>query len=133
MYVYSHVRWNGKMMIDERRKERTNIQVRGYVRSGGKGRKGKERNTDILSRHPRPKRLIHILVNLGPHLGRQIAIRIVLVHVEGELCPDAQVDDALVDAVRPVVVDDFDVFCFPTPTPTEQDLFETEDLFVLEK
>ena len=104
-------------------------QIQGFVLSPRKGRKRgrkKRKATHILSRHSRPEGLVHISIDLGPHLGRQIAIRIVLVHVEREFCPDAQVDDTLIDTVRPVVVDDFDVI-YSHP-PTEQHPLETTGL-----
>ena len=68
-----------------------------------------KQTTYILGRDPRPKRLVDILVDLGPHLRGQISVWILFVHVEREFCPDAEMHDALVDAVGPVVVDDLDV------------------------
>lgn len=70
--------------------------------------------THILSWYPGAERLVHVLIYLLAHLGRQIAIRIGFVHVEGEFRPHAQMDDTVVDPVRPVVIDDFEVIYFKT-------------------
>lgn len=57
------------------------------------------------------KRLGHEAGNGLPGLGRQVLrLRVLL---EGKLCPDDEVDDSLVEPVRPIVVQDL-VVVLPT-------------------
>lgn len=75
-----------------------------YIRTADK-----DRATNLLRRHPRTERLLYILIDLLPRPGCQVVgLRVVL---ELELDPHDQVDDALLNPVRPVVVQDLDVLC----------------------
>lgn len=63
----------------------------------------------IFRRDPRSKGRPHKLIHLRPHLWRQIPIRIIFIHIERKLGPNAKMDNALIDAIRPVIIDDFDI------------------------
>lgn len=65
--------------------------------------------TYLVSRHPRAKRLAHIVVNLLAGAWGQIVRRRVVFQLE--LGPYHQVDDAVFNPIRPVIEKDADVLC----------------------
>jgi len=70
---------------------------------------------DVLGRHMRMEGFLDIGLDLFPRLVREITSgRIVL---KLEFCPDDEVHDLVVDTIRPVVVEYFDIICSRISVP----------------
>ena len=64
---------------------------------------------DPIGRNPAPEDLLHMVIYLLSSLGRQtFGVHVVLQH---EFRPYTEVDDARIDAIRPIVIDDLDIGC----------------------
>ena len=64
---------------------------------------------DPIGRNPAPEDLLHIVIDLLSSLGRQtFGVHVVLQH---EFRPYAEVDDARIETIRPIVVDNLDIRC----------------------
>lgn len=67
------------------------------------------RTSNLISRHPRPKLPRHIIIDLLPRLRRQIIRGRIIFQLE--LGPHNKMHNALLDPIRPVIVQDPDVLC----------------------
>jgi hypothetical protein len=65
--------------------------------------------TDLVRRHSRAERPLHIILDLFPRFGGQVVCPWVVLQLE--LHPHHQMDNPLVNPVRPVVIQDLDILC----------------------